>query len=317
MSVLLSCLNPTQGYRVRGINPDTGKKYGLLSADGLKKCLPQSVESVAFRCGKCINCLKYRGSVILARCVAESRMHDDSAFVTLTVSDDCLDKVFPNGSLIHRPFQLFCKRLRKRVGADVKYIMCGEYGELSQRPHYHAIFFGLEPYKFTDTGVMRQDGLGFLKSRDDNPVFSESWPFGEVYCGSVTPASIAYVSGYTLKQYTLGRDDAWYKSRKLAPEYVKWSRRPGLGRSYFDTFGLLEHHGSRIDCGVPVNDRRVFPGRYYLDWLRLTSPENYDMLLSSYEQKSDITPDMFRDLVADRSRKVDFLRYQTAASKRR
>lgn len=316
MSRLLECLSPTTGYRLRGINPDTGKRYGLLDADALKRINPGSVESVAFRCGRCINCLKYRGSVLVARCVAESRMHDDNAFITLTVSDENLDKVFPGASLDHRPWQLFCKRLRKRTGAAIKFIMCGEYGEISTRPHYHAVIFGLAPYKYTDTGVMRQDGLGLLKARVDNPVYQDCWPYGEVYCGSVTPASIAYVSGYTLKQYTLGRDDKWYDDRGLSKEYVKWSRRPGLGRSYYDTFGLIEPHGDRIDCGVPVNDRRVFPGRHYLDWLRLTSPADYDMLLSSYESTGDISPDDFGDLLKERDRRVDFLSHQQRSAKR-
>lgn len=321
MSRLLQCLNPISGYRLRGVNPKTGKHFGLLNAETMKKYPVSLVESVAFRCGKCLNCLKYRGSALMARCVAESRVHDDNAFITLTVDDDHLEEVFPHGSLTYRPFQLFCKRLRKACkSSGIKFMMCAEYGELSTRPHYHSLFFGLAPYVYSDSGVRRSDGFS-LKVRDDNPVFQSCWPFGNVYCGSVTPASVAYVSGYTLKQFVLGRDDDWYSVRSLAPEFVKWSRRPGLGKSYFEKFNLLDFHDDgSIDAGVPIDNRRVFAGRYFLDWLRLTASSVYDKLLSSYDRGNrsigEGSPDEFYSALAERDRLVDYCVHTTLCNKR-
>lgn len=278
MSRLLSCLHPVSGWRLKGINHKSGRRYGMLTTEQALKYPPSFLEEVAFRCGKCFNCLKFRSSVLLARCVAESRMHDDNAFVTLTVDDDHIQDVFPGLSLRHKPFQDFFKRLRKRVGSGVKYLMCAEYGELSLRPHYHALIFGVSPYLYDKPSKSK-----FKPIRFDNPVFSDSWGFGNVYVGTLTPASAAYCSGYTLKQYTLGRDDLFYATLGIAPEYIKWSRRPGLGSTYFDKFDIFADDG----CGVPLDDgRRLFAGRYYLDWLRLHSPDEYDILLSSYEDNN-------------------------------
>lgn len=319
---LLACLNPSTGWRLRGVNPSTGKKYGLVSADFARQYPPFMLEEVAFRCGKCINCLKYRGSVLMARCIAESRLHVDNAFITLTVSDENLEQVFPGSSLDHRPWQLFAKRLRKRVGgSSIKFLMCGEYGENTLRPHYHAVVFGVPAFVYEDSGVRRADGLKACRIRRDNPVFADCWPFGDVYCGRVEPASVAYVSGYSLKQYVLGRDDRWYKEHGLAPEYVKWSRRPGLGRDYFDKFDLVDECvDAPWSCGVPLDDgRRLFPGRYYLDWLRLTSPEYYDRLLSSYDsgnREGITTADSFSRLLAERDRSVDYLRNRVVCARR-
>lgn len=319
---LLQCLNPTSGWRLRGVNPRTGRKYGMIKAEVARQYPPSMLEEVAFRCGKCINCIKYRGSVLMARCVAESMMHDDNVFITLNVDDDHIGEVYPGSSLSHRPWQLFVKRLRKACrSSGIKYIMCGEYGEISMRPHYHAIIFGLPAYKYVDTHVMRPDGLGYYKQREDNDVYQACWSYGTVYCGSVTPASIAYVSGYTLKQFVLGRDKDWYVDRHLAPEYVKWSRRPGIGRSYFEQYDIMDDYADgTIDCGVPIDGRRVFPGRYFLDWLRLTSADEYDKLLSSYERgnssDSESEIDELRSALAERDRRADVAIYNTLRSRR-
>lgn len=316
---LLTCLHPVSGWRVRGINPKTGRKYGLLSAEDARHYPSFLLEEVAFRCGKCFNCLKYRGSVLLARCVAECRLHDDNAFITLTVDDANIETVFPGRSLSHRPWQLFCKRLRKKCSKPIKFMMCGEYGEQSLRPHYHAVIFGLAPYEYIDTGVRLSDGRPACRLRCDNHVFADCWSFGNVYCGRAEEASIAYVSGYTLKQYTLGRDDTWYVDRGLSSEYVKWSRRPGLGASYFDRYDLIDDC-KEVSCGVPLSSgRRLFAGRYYLDRLRLTHPEDYDKLLSSYDGEDgecDYSPAEFSELLASRNSRVDYFVHSVRNARR-
>lgn len=44
--------------------------------------------------------------------MCESKSCGESMFLTLTVDDQNLNTVFPNGSLRHKPFQDFFKRLR-------------------------------------------------------------------------------------------------------------------------------------------------------------------------------------------------------------
>lgn len=71
----------------------------------------------------------------------ESQSHDFSCFVTLTYDDEHMPY---GGDLHYRHFQLFLKKLRKRLGRPVRYFMCGEYGDRLGRPHYHAILIGVE-----------------------------------------------------------------------------------------------------------------------------------------------------------------------------
>ena len=50
-------------------------------------------------------------------------MHKENCFVTLTYNDDNLP---PDLSLDKRAFQLFMKRLRKRVKVPIRFFACGE-----------------------------------------------------------------------------------------------------------------------------------------------------------------------------------------------
>ena len=317
--VLNSCLSPQVIYRRRGINPKTGKHFTAASVDDLHKWTFSAFEELPVRCGKCINCKKAKASSLIARCVAESRMHDDSAFITLTVDDGNIDRVFSNGSLTHEPFQLWMKRLRKRLcSSGLKYMMCGEYGELSMRPHYHAIVFGVSPYEYSDSVVIDTRFGTSYRQRFDNPVFQETWEYGQVYVGTVTPASVAYITGYTLKQELLGRDSDFYKSRNLLPEYVKWSRRPGLGQSYFMKYKLDLLDTERSEFGVSIDGKRLYAGRYFSDLLQLHYPEEYDKLLSSYGNDDSYYGDFerLRDALSARSRRLDYMVNNQTRSRR-
>lgn len=86
-------------------------------------------------------------------------------------------------------FQKFMKRLRRDLDTPIKYFSCGEYGDKSFRPHYHAIILGVPNDKPFKECVV------------------ENWPFADWSVksirdgsfGFVSADSIAYVTGYVLK----------------------------------------------------------------------------------------------------------------------
>ena len=67
----------------------------------------------------------------------EASLWRDNCFVTLTYGRDQLPAF---GSLDHRDFQLFMKRVRKYSETPVRFYMSGEYGPQNSRPHYHSSF---------------------------------------------------------------------------------------------------------------------------------------------------------------------------------
>jgi len=172
-------------------------------------------------------------------------MHTCSSFVTLTYSDKFLPK---DGSLVYRDFQLFMKRLRIAIQKssfkracrkilnykpkDLKFYMCGEYGENYNRPHYHACLFGVD---FPDKVLLKEkDGVKLYTS----PFLEKVWKKGFVTVGEVTFASALYLAKYVMKQFDGDLGGSVYQGR--SPEFGKMSRGgrtgKGLGYTWFEKF---------------------------------------------------------------------------------
>ena len=92
-------------------------------------------------CGSCIGCRSEQSRQWAVRMMHEARQHDSSLFVTLTLDDRHLNE---NAELSPEDFSRFIKRLRKTQNSPISFFGCGEYGEKTQRPHYHALLFGID-----------------------------------------------------------------------------------------------------------------------------------------------------------------------------
>lgn len=339
------CQNPVIMYRLPGVNPLTGKLHPPRSYRQIvDSSLPiDKYQECAVPCGKCLSCLKNKARDLMVRAFHEAKMHDASSFITLTVDDEHIDAVFPHHSLTHRPFQLFFKRLRKASKKQLRYLMCAEYGEHTERPHYHVIIFGLSPDERRPVAIVKSDPLlgtdrtlysGFY----DSKLIKDAWPYGNVFVGSVTPGSIAYCTGYTLKSFVLGRDAKWYKAHGLAPEYIKWSRRPGLGVDWLSSY--VGDCWRREDLFEPdlVENRTVVNGsllplprayRTHMEYrllkgdAPLTYGEKLGNISASLERQlalaaSDTSHDVSHDLekLVVLKNRQDTLKYQVAKRKR-
>ena len=112
------------------------------------------------------------------------------------------------------------KRFRKHFGSGVRFFHCGEYGELYERPHHHAILFNCDIY---DKELLLNAKTGF--NLYTSSLLSSLWPFGLHSIGEVSFESCAYVARYIMKKVTGDMSESHYHGRK--PEYITMSRRPG------------------------------------------------------------------------------------------
>lgn len=139
-------------------------------------------------CGKCIACKISKAREWSLRILHEMDSWDKRVFLTLTYNDENIPE---NYTVKKTEFQKFIKRLRKNYGKKIKYYGCGEYGEQTDRPHYHLILFGI--------------GIEDLKIDRNNNVISgvlvDSWRLGNINAGSVTYDSARYVAQYIDKKY--------------------------------------------------------------------------------------------------------------------
>lgn len=213
----MACYRPITAYRTESVNPETGKRGITFSrSSGFID------KELKLPCGKCIGCKAKKTNEWALRCTHEAQFHDENCFITLTYGDELLPEGYKlEDGLEHRHFQLFIKRLRKKFNdRKIKYFMCGEYGGLKGRPHFHAILFGVtfkDKQFFNKTGKVTNfisDTLGAL------------WPHGHHTIGSVHYGTARYTAKYANKQ--LAEDGGDYGDRR--PEYRKMSQ--GIGASY-------------------------------------------------------------------------------------
>lgn len=153
----------------------------------------------------------------------ESVLHADNSFITLTYDDDHVPR---DGSLVPKDLTDWLKRFRKCIEpVRVRYYAAAEYGDVSERPHYHLAMFGYPGCIYGQSQYSR-----FRKNCCSNcDRVRDTWGRGIVYCGTLGPESMQYIAGYVIKKMT-AEDDPRLKGRH--PEFSR--RSIGLGAGALD-----------------------------------------------------------------------------------
>lgn len=212
------------------------------------------------------------------RCVSEASTHAESCFITLTYSDEHLPEY---GSLRKKDFQDFMKRLRRRFEPRrVRFFHCGEYGDETRRPHYHALLFGVD---FPDRVHYAKSSSG--EALDMSPMLDALWAQGISTVGNVTFESAAYVARYVCKKVTgekarehysvVDRDSG--EVHFLVPEYATMSRRPGIGARWFDRYASDVFPSDEF----VLNGNARKPPKYFADLLERASPEIHQQVMEA------------------------------------
>lgn len=242
-------------------------------------------------CGLCLGCRKEQARHWTVRCLHESTQHDESVFVTLTYDEDWLPQY---GTLSPEDSRAFIKRLRRYHEATraetwertLSYYLVGEYGDLSSRPHYHALLFGIS---FPDKRIARTDPSGNVW---ESKILSKLWRYGRSEFSTVTPGSAAYVTQYATKKVAAKDggvekfyDDAgnsFYHPRiytrvddrtgelvPVVPEYSRVSKNPAVGKRWIAKY----YQDVYPRDYVLVAGHEAKPPRYYDKWLEKNHPD--------------------------------------------
>jgi len=226
----VTCYSPIKAYTP--LSKLDGGKLVFNSRYALNSDHPISIP-----CGYCVGCRIARSRDWAVRCMHESQMHQQNSFITLTYDDDHLPDDY---SVNVRTWQLFMYRLRKSLGSQkIRFFACGEYGEKTLRPHYHALIFG---HQFPDLKFYKR-----AKSKHaiyTSESLSKIWTYGQSWVGTVSYQSSAYVARYIMKKITGDRSTEHYtrihpltlKAVTVEPEFCVQSRRPGIGSTWFDKY---------------------------------------------------------------------------------
>lgn len=142
---------------------------------------------------------------------------------------------------------------------------CGEYGEKLGRPHYHACVFN---YDFSDKVHWSMTGAGHRLYRSST--LERLWPMGHALVGDVTFDSAAYVARYVMKKVTGVSAVDHYVNKVsgevLSPEYVTMSRRPGIGKAWYDQYKSdIYPEGVAVMRGMRMQPPKFYDGLFELD----------------------------------------------------
>jgi hypothetical protein len=201
---------------------------------------------VPFPCGKCPPCLRRRISGWSFRLVKHGERCKSALFVTLTYNDEKIPKTQSGlQTLIKSDLQKFFKRLRKKTHEKISYYAVGEYGDNTQRPHYHIILFNAIP---------RIVEASWSIDNDIN---------GHCHFGDVSDASI----GYTLKYVSKEKRIPMFHGDDREKEFSVMSK--GLGKDYLNE-RTIKWHKDKLEerCYLPLKDgKKACMPRYYKDKL--------------------------------------------------
>ncbi len=209
-----------------------------------------NVHGLRVPCGRCIACrLNYaRDWAIRLRCEMEDYKFSDCCFATFTYDDDHLPL---NSSISVSEVQRLIKRLRKI--APFRYFACGEYGDLTHRPHYHMAILGQGIFSklFTDqTYYAKKKGFD---------VKCSAWDKGKIFLGDLTDDSANYVAGYMLKKVKGKQAKVVYDNNGLKAPFSLMSRKPGLGFNWcLKNADWLKERQALLFKGKPVPLPRYF-----------------------------------------------------------
>lgn len=204
------CFHPLTAWRTRQGEVLLGKE-------------PPDSHQLHLPCGGCLGCRRARALAWALRCQLELQQHPQGAvFTTLTYDDE------------HKPATLlkdhiagFLKRLRRAAGhhRTLRFFASGEYGERTQRPHYHAILYGLTE---ADRELIQNNWCAVRHHK-------KAEALGHTHTVRAGLAAIAYTAGYCQKKigyrrHTHERVDAETgEVYTWQPPFLQMSRNPGIG----------------------------------------------------------------------------------------
>lgn len=230
-------------------------KYRANKSNGgnAPKPMYQELLRIETKCGYCLECRKQRANAWRIRLNNEITEHSQNAFVTLTFSDEALDKLTkiakedePN-RIATVAVRRFLERYRKHHGKSLKHWFIVELGGSgTQRMHIHGIIFG---------GI-------------DAKELQDRWMYGRTDVGhECSTRTINYITKYLTKLDPIHKE---FRSIILVS--------PGLGKAYIEKY--RNEHRFRWD---KTNTKyRLSDGR------EVEMPEYYKRHLYSDEEREQL-----------------------------
>lgn len=309
----MSCLNPKKGFPYgKTKNGKVALKimpYDVMAIDekgspifgtGYDKNLCQD-KFFEIPCGKCLGCRRDQAKEWSDRLIMEMQKYNDDScyFITLTYDDihlplrsyidDLTGELKYHGTLQKEDYQKFMKRLRKaRPDDKLRYYLAAEYGPVTERPHAHMIIYGLHllDWKLEESGHSETGQIYYTCEE-----LQKIWNKGFISIEPANEYTCKYVCSYVTSKIGDAASQKYWKEKGLETPFALSSRRPGIGRDYYEKmknelFDFEEHYIGTMEGSVKVKVPRYFKKLY-----RESHQEKYDVIRDRHLKCSEISDD--------------------------
>lgn len=319
----MACFQPLIGID-EGWKADGKRNIKVLPHNAMAACgLRTDVKYIQIPCGHCIGCRSAQAKEWSNRLLMESLYHEKNFFITLSYSDTYAVRVpsqdldtgeyLDRQTLYKQDIQNFFKRLRKKFkNSKFRYYCVGEYGPVSQKPHYHILLFcdfavgdgfDMIPSGRSETGNTRFDSkiLDSLWIQTEKRRLDLKQPMSAneeaVKKGKspnllgwtdIEPANyytMRYVAGYVTKKLGQYPNDMYLAENRIPPFAVS-SRRPGIGYQF-----LIDHpevmEDDKIYIGQPQGVVEFMPPKYFRKKCAEYDPGLMDEISEKHVLQSD------------------------------
>lgn len=265
------------------------------------------VKFTSIPCGKCIGCrLDYsrswadRGTLEL-----ESSFQPNAWFLTTTYDNNHLpmeDEIITSDGFSFTPWDEeawkgnlepkhvtdFIRDLRDYFSdkfnyRGIRYMVCGEYGSQSKRPHYHWILYDCPlPIK------------SFYKPRVDwkkdvywqNHIIEKFWKHGLINICEANWETIAYVARYITKKVNGEDSEYFYAAQGQIKEFFRTSRMPGIGRRYYEEHKDEIYEKDQISIKTKKGLLHNTPPLYFDKLYANENPERMEEIKEARQKKA-------------------------------
>lgn len=268
-------------------------------------------------CQKCWACQLNYSAEWATRIMLEAKKSEYNFFITLTYDDEHLpilediqgkdkntgvhvlyknDGTWTTGSLLPEDMDTFLNSLRKHFERKnikgIKYFYCGEYGETTNRPHYHIILLNcpLDIYEFYDTHIDTN-----YKAHWKSKEVERYWKKGMIDIAELEWSCAAYVARYCTKKISLDPNKDCYYEKGQLPEYVRMSK--GIGFEYY-----LEHkheiykNDEMIMKTVKGNTGSFKPPKAFDRMFQQSDPEAFKLIKESRKHAKERSDKLIREI---------------------
>lgn len=224
-------------------------------------------------CQLCEGCRLDRAKHWMERCMLEEGCWENNEMITLTYNDENLPKnigvdpktgeIVEVATLCKEDIIKFKKDLRRywkyHYNEDnMRFYMCGEYGDEKGRPHYHILFFNLK-IRDKEFHKMSDEGFPLFSSK----IIEKIWGKGWVQINEVNERTCAYVARYILKKQLGKGSKDFYRDIGRVPEYTAQTNKPGIGYYYFEENKDKIYEYDKLVLKTKSGAQQIKPAKYF------------------------------------------------------